>query len=83
MICVICSQPLTGGIDTFGPLGLESCRTCWMEHGISGPYDPWEQLQIANRIPGDVRYLDAASKNVTVTLPKSKEIEHGLELATR
>lgn len=71
--CVLCGAELTGGIDTFGPLGLESCAACWSEYGISGPYDPWEQLNEAHG-PGDTQYLDEAAKSVDVMLPQSRPL---------
>lgn len=70
--CVLCGTPLSGGIDTFGPLDLESCARCWGEYGISGDYDPWAQLVIANNRPGDVRYLNKAAERGTVHLPSSR-----------
>jgi len=77
MTCVICRADLTGGMDTFGPHDMPSCRRCWMEYGISGPYDPFEQLQIAcGTVPGDTRYLDAAAENIAIYLPKSRDIEN-------
>ena len=75
MECVICGEALSGGIDTFGPLGLESCRSCWLEHGISGDYDPWQQLNAAGgTVPGDVGYLNKAAENVAVHIPRSRKL---------
>lgn len=27
--CTCCSEPLSGGLDTFGDVGREMCWTCW------------------------------------------------------
>lgn len=37
--CVICERPLTGGIDTYGPLEAPSCITCWLIAGVSSEGD--------------------------------------------
>jgi hypothetical protein len=31
MNCICCGVELTGGIDTFGDVNLEMCRSCWFE----------------------------------------------------
>jgi hypothetical protein len=33
MNCVVCSKPLTGNIDTFGPIGVEMCQSCYLNVG--------------------------------------------------
>ena len=67
MECVICGKSLTGGSDTFGPRGIESCCSCWLEYGISGPHDPWEHLNIAcGTRAGDVRLVTEAENEQPV-----------------
>ena len=36
--CIVCERELVGGLDTFGPIGLEMCWDCWK---VAGDEPEW------------------------------------------
>ena len=45
MNCVICGQPLIGGLDTYGDVQEPLCQACFFEHGVGSEMsEPWYGL---------------------------------------
>ncbi len=47
MNCTLCNVPLSGRLDTYGPVGDELCWACYSEH-ILGEYEA--QMELLNEL---------------------------------
>lgn len=53
MHCIACSTPLTNGLDTWGEVGTEFCRDCYIAFWDTGPRTVFSQNKISIWTAGD------------------------------
>lgn len=89
MTCARCQQPLTGGIDTFGPHREPKCCTCWFRFYVGDPFDHGysftarqlvakaEEWNKAHPIGTIVRYGNGKRKYKTATYSSARPTTYG------